>query len=121
MALTLEDAMTALGYEPDQFSDYRVESKRVLMKLNRRPNEVVVWKPDGSVKVVPSLSLTIAKGEELLKIAAPEAIKFASESGIDLAYVKYKGGKLDKADVVAHIAMVQKRRMAKRAVVKTGS
>lgn len=120
MTLTLEDAMTALGYEPDQFSDYRVEADRVLMKLTRNPNEVVVWRTDGSVEVIPSLSLTIAKGEELLEVASSEAIRFAGESGIDLAYVEYKGGKLAKSDVVAHIAVVAKRRAAKRAVIKTG-
>lgn len=117
-AITLEDAMEALGYEPDMFSDYRVESDRVLMKLNRKPREVIVWTPDGKVEKIPSFALTIAKGEELVKTAAPDAIKLADEAGVDLGYVEYDGKKLTKANVTAHIKAQEKRREAKRAAAR---
>lgn len=123
MPLTLEDAMEALGLEPDQLSDYKVEADRILMKLVRRPREVISWRPDTEPEYLPSLSNTIAKGEELLKVASPEVIAFADSPGedrpsVDLAYVEYTGKTLTKADVVAHIKARAKRRKAKRAVVK---
>ena len=120
-AITLEDAMEALGYEPDQFSDYRVEADRVLMKLNRKPREVIIWTPDGGVEKTPSFSLTIAKGEELVKTAASDAISLADEKGVDLGYVEYDGKKLTKANVTAHIKAQEKRRAVKRAAMKAAA
>ncbi len=119
MAVTLEQAMAPLGIEPDKLSDYRVEAGRVLMKLVRKPNEVIVWNASGEVEKIPSRSITIVKGEEIMKATSPEVLAFADnpgeeEASVDLGYVEYKGASITKADVSAHIKTRAARRAAKR-------
>lgn len=120
MSVTLEQAMAPLGIEPDKLSDYRVEADRVLMKLVRKPNEVIIWKASGEVEKIPSRSITIAKGEEIMQAASPEVLAFADnpgeeEASVDLGYVEYTGKSITRADVSAHIKARTARRAAKLA------
>ncbi len=74
--VTLEDAMKALGLEPDQLFDYRVDGDSVTLVTLKDKSTEIVWSPGAEATTRP-----VFIAEAVPDVASPTKKKASKKKG----------------------------------------